>query len=298
MASGDYRLLDRQAAKAVLRDMVGGLENRIGDEERQQTLNTISDALAKLSGYKSLEAFFESGYYLDVYGYKLSGRNQLVDPEILYNTAALNAAILNRIEELRGPQMGLEELAKLLLQQEQDARAVLEPPAVKADMSERARMSRAAAKAKEKKKTKNRRSLSDIMARVPAIAWLSSDRGKFISVMVLIPIALIGLYLGSKSGVVASSASATVIADAPLHFISPILLQGWKINEMGATKLKANIMAEKWDPMEMWERNKAAEQIHSKLKAESYDSATIMIFRSQRKAMEIDKTGIVFVEKR
>lgn len=57
-------------------------------------------AIERLGEIELLDELFESGFSLDVAGYKVALRESLLDPDILYVCAELNAAMQNRISAL------------------------------------------------------------------------------------------------------------------------------------------------------------------------------------------------------
>lgn len=73
----------------------------IADHERSGAVMFFRDATLQLSTLHTLDDVFSGGFYLDVRGYKVALRQQLMDPDVLYAAIALNTAIHNRIEEMR-----------------------------------------------------------------------------------------------------------------------------------------------------------------------------------------------------
>jgi hypothetical protein len=61
-------------------------------------VNYLREALAKLETFAEPEGFFESGFFLDVHGYKVSMRDQLLNADFLYLSAAINARLHNLLE--------------------------------------------------------------------------------------------------------------------------------------------------------------------------------------------------------
>jgi hypothetical protein len=295
--SGYYKLLERRPAKAVLRDIVGGLDNRTSSEEREQTLATIRDASEKLPGFTSLEAFFESGFYLDAYGYKLSSRRQLVDPEILYNTVSLNAAVLNRLEELRGTRVAREELAKRLLQLEGEVRAILEPSRVKRDKKTRPRVSKRPSKPADKKKKKSQLSLDALLERYPILARIDPGKLKTVSAIALALVAAVSLYASGAVGG-GSAGTYTAMDEAQRRNLSPILLQGWRIEEGSNTRFKGTVRPSTWKKMKVPDRARAAEALAKNLKADEIEDAMVSLFNTEQKAIEIVGGVVVYVDGR
>lgn len=283
--SGFFQFMDRQTAKAVLRDIVGGLENQTSEEERRQTLQTINDALQKLPEFHTLDEFFDSGYYLDVYGYKLSDRDKLTDPEVLYNTAALNAAIINRLAQLRDPTVSLDALTDRLLKKEEEVRDILEPRTVTRRKSERPQATKAKSGPKEEGEEEKLSLIQAILARYPALSRIDKEMFKQRAAIALVVIALATISIVLWQSMGGGKATATALNGAKLHRYSNELVQGWIVEKSSKTTLEAAV-SRKWIKKENWERNKIAESILANLKGESIKDALIVIFPTQTKAID------------
>ncbi len=293
--SGFHRLLDRRAAKNVLRDMVGGLDSRVTAEDRQQTLATISEAQEKLPEFTSLQAFFESGYYLDAYGYKLTSRKQLVDPEVLYNTVSLNAAILNHLEELRGTSMGRDEVAQKLLQQEGEVRAILVPAAKRKKPKPKASQR---PKPRYGKKKPTLLSWDKLANRYPILDKLDPGQVKMAGAILLVVVAGVSLFVSGALGGSGRIGGAGVsnIERKDLKALSPLLLRGIRIEKEGKATLDAKIKRLKWEKLEAKVRARMAESIAHELARQRLDNAKISLFETGATVILISDGSVVAVQ--
>jgi hypothetical protein len=108
-SDGRWRLLPRDKARPVLLQILNGLPPSGQDNDREAAVAYLRESLDRLAGIATHEEFFESGFFLDVHGYKISMREQATSPEFLYLSIAINVEIHNRIE---GWIAGLERLHK------------------------------------------------------------------------------------------------------------------------------------------------------------------------------------------
>ena len=72
-----------------------------GDQSRAAALTFLGNATKRLESFRRIDDLFESGFYLDVYGYKYALRTALTDREILFASVHLSLTITNRLAELR-----------------------------------------------------------------------------------------------------------------------------------------------------------------------------------------------------
>ncbi|MBI5493539.1 MAG: hypothetical protein HY904_00845 [Deltaproteobacteria bacterium] len=79
--------------------------------------NFFEGAIQRLATFESLDALFDAGFILDVAGYRISLRNQLLEPEILYASLRLEAAFRSRLADLaKAGGVSLEALDGRLVQ--------------------------------------------------------------------------------------------------------------------------------------------------------------------------------------
>ena len=98
---GLVRLEDRSRVWSLLRQVTGS--RQMAPEDRDKVLGFLTEQGERLSHFESTEALFQEGFYANVYGYKLALRERMLDPQVLYAIAWLNAAITN-FNRLRAPE--------------------------------------------------------------------------------------------------------------------------------------------------------------------------------------------------
>jgi hypothetical protein len=98
LEGGKQAVLPPDRARPVLQHLVGGIGRKIKAQELDDAVAFLYDAIGKLEQLKSADELFASGLYLDVLGYKVSMREQLMSPEFLYLSVAFNARLTNQIE--------------------------------------------------------------------------------------------------------------------------------------------------------------------------------------------------------
>lgn len=96
LPSGRLQLMQRRRASQVLRQLLRGLYRpATNTEENKQSIHYLRDALDKLDVITNAQQFFDSGLYLDVYGYKISKHDRVLSPEFLYLSVAFEVDIHN-----------------------------------------------------------------------------------------------------------------------------------------------------------------------------------------------------------
>ncbi len=301
---GHYQPLDRTEAKSVLRDMIGGMAPAIGADERRETLKTIEETLQRLAEFGSTDEFLQSGCYLDTYGYKLSVREQLKDPEILYKTVVLNAAIVNRLGDLSAGQMSTDQLREALEQQENEARAILEPaePAEqltsllpehrvtskrpKPHLLPEHRMTskrpkphllpehRVTSKRPKPQETSPPPSAMGRLLRVFGLEGEDPRKVKAAAATVAVAAVLLAAaawWMGSQS----PSANIEALQGDRLQQLSPLLLRGWLMGGSHNRRLKAMVDSHKWDKMSDLDREQAADALSRQLSAQGVAEASV-----------------------
>ena len=96
---GTRTLVNADRAARVLELLIGGLVFKPKDEELEEAVEFLNDALERLRGFKNHEEFFESEFFIDVHGYKVTMRELLLSPDFVYLSVAVNAGLHNRVEE-------------------------------------------------------------------------------------------------------------------------------------------------------------------------------------------------------
>jgi hypothetical protein len=96
---GNRALIGPERAAQALELLVGGLPYKAKEQELEEAIVFLTDALDRLAKLRDQEAFFESEFYIDVHGYKVSMREQLLSPNFVYLSVAINAQLHNQMEQ-------------------------------------------------------------------------------------------------------------------------------------------------------------------------------------------------------
>jgi len=96
---GNRALVGPERAAQALELLVGGLPYKPKEQELEEAIVFLTDALDRLAKFHDQGAFFESEFYIDVHGYKVSMREQLLSPSFVYLSVAINTRLHNRMEQ-------------------------------------------------------------------------------------------------------------------------------------------------------------------------------------------------------
>lgn len=99
---GARTLVGPERAAQALELLIGGLPFKAKEQELEEAVEFLTDALDRLAKFPDQEAFFDSEFYIDVHGYKVSMREQLLSPNFVYLSVAINTRLHNRIEQWIG----------------------------------------------------------------------------------------------------------------------------------------------------------------------------------------------------
>jgi len=297
---GALQLMPRNKAGPVLQQLLRALpRTATAVTERAASVGYLRDALDRLQHLNGTKQFFDSGFFLDVHGYKVSMHDQITNPEFLYLCVATNVEIHNRLCSWSskaapdGKQDGkhsatagaaasaaptLAALQAQLRAQEQAVQAVFAnfrkpiasgPPAA------------APATTKKHAKAKRERAYT---------AGGSSSVLRFVAAAVLLSLALgANLY---TSGVLSFSEAPTNLSSAELHALSPLLLRATL--KAKRTHLEGLLSRPAWRRLEPRERRTAAAALAKKLSDLGVLHAEIFAFRTR--AIEIDFGTVVYVD--
>jgi hypothetical protein len=98
-ADGTRALVNADRATRVLDLLIGGLVWKPKDQELEEAVEFLNDALERLRGFKNQEELFDSEFFIDVHGYKVTMRELLLSPDFVYLSVAINTGLHNRVEE-------------------------------------------------------------------------------------------------------------------------------------------------------------------------------------------------------
>jgi hypothetical protein len=99
----DGRLTIRPAddARPILTEIVGGLAAHRSDPKTRDRVNAfLAESSERLAKLRSLDAFFDDGFYLDSYGFQMTLDRELLDPAVLYALTTYRAEVENHLRAL------------------------------------------------------------------------------------------------------------------------------------------------------------------------------------------------------
>jgi hypothetical protein len=283
--SGLRQTLPPEGARPVLQRLIGGLPYKAKEQELLEALDYLRESIARVRQLGSAEEFFESGFYVDAHGYKVTMRDQLLVPEFLYFSVVLNATVHNRLEawisdlerlhssnQLRQEGSAREQIMRGLRAQEEAVESALgvkrRPPAMAArpELAKSDAGENASEKPRPKKKEKKKKARARI-----EIVW---DRNMITAVVSLVVILGVTGFLLNHTGVVGKPA-VHAMTTGELKQVSSLLARGWIRGSGDERRLNGSIFANGWERLEARRRREEADRIASVLGAQGIKNAEI-----------------------
>ena len=285
--AGLRHVVPTESARLVLQRLIGGLPYKTHEQELLEALEYLRESIARVRQFVSAEEFFESGFYVDAHGYKVTMRDQLLVPEFLYFSVVLNATIHNQVEswisdlerlhssnQLRQEGSPREQIVRGLRAQEEAVENALgvkrrapvtapRPEPAKADLDE-------SAPTKPKPKPKKREKKEKGQARLEII-W---DRNMITAVVSLVVILGVTGYLLTHTGAIGKPV-VHAMTGGELSAVSTILARGWIMGNGDDRRLNGSIFANRWEPLDGRRRREEAERIAGVLAAQGIKTAEI-----------------------
>jgi hypothetical protein len=283
LPSGKLQLTSRKRAAELLPPLLRGLTRPAeSSAARAGQISYLCDALDRLQNLTRAQQFFDSGFYLDVCGYKISAHQHITSPEFLYLCIAINVEVHNRLlgwsqaaSDPRKPSSGsLAALQVQLRAQQEAAQAVF--PDFHQPIGANGEQGRA------KKKTAKRASKPWIGAG-SSVLRLSAA-----AVLVLGALAA-NLY---AFGFMQLGRPPEVLGPERVQALSPLLLTG-RLTQRGK-RFVGTIARPTWNRMTKRQRQDAAETLARALAAQGIDHAEVLAY--QTRAIQVDFGSVVFVE--
>ncbi len=302
---GTWTLMPRDDARRVLHYILAGLPQGGGQAgDRDAACAYLRESLVRLAAISSYEDFFESGYFLDVHGYKVSMRELTTQPEFLYLSAAVNVEVHNRIERWIANIEGLEKANQLtqtgppreflygqLYAQEESVQAVFggfrkakERQLLPGAQRTQPVVKEGAAKAKPKAAQQKPSRTSDL-------AELLKDQVTKMVLAAVVVLVSLGVVLYETDTVTIAEHSAVALSAEKVRDISPLLANGVVYDKK---RVEGDIRRAPWYALEARQRRDTADQINQKLKKMGLPTASIMDGRTA--AIKIETGLVVFVD--
>jgi hypothetical protein len=287
--AGLRHVVPTESARLVLQRLIGGLPYKTHEQELLEALEYLRESIARVRQFVSPEEFFESGFYVDAHGYKVTMRDQLLVPEFLYFSVVLNATIHNQLEswtsdlerlhsshQLRPEGSPRERIMHELRTQEEAVENALgvkrRAPVIAArqNAAEAESDQSAPAKPKPKKREKKEKKKKKGDPWIE-IVW---DRNMITAVVSLVVILGVTGYLLTHTGAIGKPA-VHAMSGGELGQVSAILARGWILGSGEDRRLNGSIFANRWEPLDGRRRREEAEQIAAALAAQGIKSAEI-----------------------
>jgi hypothetical protein len=292
LPSGRLQLMSRRRASQVLRQLLRGLYRPpASPEDNKQAVTFLREALDRLDAIGSAKEFFDSGLYLDIYGYKISRHDRLLSPEFLYLSVAIEVDIHNLL--LSWSQASAAEsgrpfsLAPLQLQfraQKEAAQAVF------SDFHKPLAGSAAPPKATPSLEPKKARSQPAARATARPKAAPPSKLPRYLAAGLFALGALAAnLYV---TDVVRFREPPRGLAQDVLRGLSPLLITA-RLSADGK-RLSGSVSRPTWVKLSARERNQAAEHMADELKRRGIDHAELLAYKAR--AIQIDYGSVVYVD--
>lgn len=291
LPSGRLQLMQRRRASQVLRQLLRGLYRPpTSTDDNKQSVHYLRQALDKLDAITDSQQFFDSGLYLDVYGYKISRHDRILSPEFLYLSVAFEVDIHNLLlswsqgsASESGKPFSLAALQLQLRAQKEAAQAVFHdfhkplagsaaPPKIAPSTPARSQptaQAQAHAQAQPKVRTKLPRYVA---ASLFALAALG-----------------VNLYVSDAMRV---PNPPRMLAQSVLQTMSPLIISG-QLSPDGK-RFSGSLSRPSWLKLTPIERSRAAEQLASELKRRGIEHAQLSAYKNT--AIEIDDGSVTFVD--
>jgi hypothetical protein len=294
-AAGRLAMLPKEESRTVLQHLIGGLPQLGAERDREDAITYLKDALTRLAEFPNDEAFFESGFFLDVHGYKVSMRDQLTSADFLYLSALLSARLHNRLEEwiaakekdrkanqLTQEGSPRERIMGLLREQEETVQSIF--GAETAAPAKDAPVKRAAPKKQAKQASADRKKEEEKWKKRKAALAAKNEPPSVTKVAVLVGIIVVSALIVLRSTGNLTIQTRFLVEPAKLRSFSPLLVRGF-LEDDGRT-FYGDVKLGSWQGMDDQQRTAAAQELASKLAAAGVERAEIKAFHDT--AIRID----------
>jgi hypothetical protein len=295
LPSGRLQLMPRRRASQVLRQLLRGLYRPSANtDDNKQAVHYLRESLDRLDAISDAKQFFDTGLYLDIYGYKISRHDRILSPEFLYLSIAVEVDVHNLLLSWSqasaaetGKPLSLAPLQLQLRAQKEAAQAVFhdfhKPLAGSSGSAPRA--SGSAPKASESKRVRSLPAAPTKRKSAPP-----SRAGRYVAAGLFVLAALgANLYV---TDAVPWRQPPHVLMQATLHAVSPLLVSG-RLSADGK-RFSGSVSRPSWLKLTPSERGRAAESIASELKRRGIEHAQLMAYKER--AIDIDFGTVVYVD--
>jgi hypothetical protein len=285
LPSGALVLLPRSKAGPVLHQLLRALPRTASSPaDRAAAIGYLRDALDRLENLGAAKQFFDSGFFLDVHGYKVSMHDQITNPEFLFLCVAMNVEIHNRLHSwsssnaLASSAPALGTLQAQLRGQESAVQGVF------ANFRKPIASSPPVAAPPAAKKPARPKTL-----RMPAIEGATSTLRVVAAAVLVVVVLTTNLYV---SGALRFEEPVISVAAAELHALSPLLVRA----SMNAkhTRFDGLLSRPAWYRLRPEERRTMAAALAQKLFKLGVRDAVVFAYKTR--AIEIHFGTLVYVD--
>jgi hypothetical protein len=247
-------------------------------DSRRRALGFFDAATQRLATLPTVDDLFDSGLYLDMRGYKISLKEQRLDPDVLYAAASFAVALQKSIEELpRSAKITESSLAARFEEAERQIELLFGKDTPSASEEDRAKTS----------------TQEDDLPRTTPLPFLrrtGAKRNVLRAVGVAVALAGAALFLLRGRG----SANLRALPSAELTRFSPLLDSG-SVSRGKDVFLLARIPSSRWFLMSRSERRAAASNLRNQLLRRKIGAA--VVFRDDDVlAIQIEQGRVLAVE--
>ncbi|MEY4581632.1 MAG: hypothetical protein RL701_6335, partial [Pseudomonadota bacterium] len=288
LPSGRLLLMPRKRAGQVLQQLLRGLHRPpVHADEQSSALSYLRDALDRLEQLAGSKQFFDSGFFLDVYGYKISMHDRITSPEFLYLCVALDVEVHNRLQlwssagALKASPGPLTALQVQLRAQQEAAQGVFSDfhrPLVGAGPASAARAQTPVRKAPKRAEAPQPKAADT------ATRWRMVAAGVFV-------LAAVGANLYAM-GYLQWSVAPRALEGAELKELSPLLVTG-RLTQDGK-RFSGLLARPEWLRLSPNERVAEAARLANVFKRRGIDHAEVLAYKAR--AMQIDYGTVVYVD--
>lgn len=250
------------------------------------------DAIRRLQDLKTLQQLFDSGFYVDVRGYKISLREEFLDPDVLYAAAELNTAIHNRMQDYADAE-GVDSgaIRERVRAAEREVKGIFEG-VDEVEVERHARFDQQRLRAVEEVK-KAPRKKKPIAKRDTVVGTTSVSAGRVVALIALMVVVVAGGGFWITKLVIPSN---TLVETDPVELgeIHPLLEKGTFSQGKDSQVFIGHLTSSKWLVMPKAERIEVAETIADTLYESGVEDA--IVYRDNVLAIQIDSATVVMVE--
>jgi hypothetical protein len=301
-------MIPKDRARVVLQHLIGGMPDRALPDEA--AVQHLQETIAKFDELQSAQEFFDSGFYLDAHGYKVSMRDQLLHPDFLYLSVEFSAAVENRLEEWIGqfdaahvpgqlaPVSETREGIRRLLEEQE--RAV--DQIFGAMQTAPGKTGPAGTDAPERRPPPRRTTpepktetlAETIAARLPVHVEMSRETAVFAGLAAVI-LVVFGWVLSTTGAVTISEETWTPLTTPELQAYCPILISGYLVTDGSDRKLDASVSDQVWAKLAANARMEAANTLARSLRNASIPEANVRTHRARVPVVEIKGGNVLRV---